>query len=147
MSSPAFSRLDIYRAAARLADRIWHHCRTWSGFECDAVGVPLVRAADRVGAAIAASIGHASADSSLGAVGEARAALKECFFRMRRAYQRGLLSGSECAQLQLAMAELEGRLLEYAGELERGPDQGGVREPEPFALASPGALAVAAGGP
>ena len=60
MARTNFEELEVYKLSERLADEIWVAVISWDRFARDTVGKQVVRAADSIGANIAAGAGRGS---------------------------------------------------------------------------------------
>ena len=60
MARTNFEGLEVYKLSERLADEIWVAVISWDRFARDTVGKQVVRAADSIGANIAAGAGRGS---------------------------------------------------------------------------------------
>lgn len=113
MATLGFEKLEVYRLAERLADRIWELVLTWSIFSRDTVGKQLVEAADSVSANIAEGSGRFHYKDNKRFVRIARASLYETHSWLRRAYRRKLLTNEQVSELKPLLDELRPRLNAY----------------------------------
>jgi len=118
-SKPNFEKLNVYRLAEDLADRIWDIVVTWDRFAQDAVGGQVVRAADSVGAYIAEGIGRGSHPDNRRFVRTARGSLYETIHFLRRAFRRNLLTKAQTDALKPLLEELPPRLNAYLNSIGR----------------------------
>lgn len=103
MSQPLFFELKVYQAAEQLADAVNGAVRRWDPYPRNTVGVPLLRALDGIGAAIAAGYARGMGRADRRAV---RAAFYEALFWLRRAAKRKFLNEPQVEQLQPAVDDL-----------------------------------------
>lgn len=109
-----------YRRATAMGERVWTLVETWTAFERDALGRPLVRAVDAVGALVGAAREPAGRARRAAA---ARGALREAEAWLAKAYRRGLIPPVAYAALQQDAVDLA-RLLRR-----RGPPLAFLRPP------------------
>ncbi|PYK97598.1 MAG: four helix bundle protein [Verrucomicrobia bacterium] len=86
----AFERLEVYRLSEQLADAIWDMALSWDRFAKSTVGRPLVKAADSIGAKIAAGQGRGADAENRRLVRAALGSLNETQHWLRRAFRRDL---------------------------------------------------------
>ncbi len=106
MARSNFENLRVYQLAEELADRIWDMVIAWEYFAKDTVGKQIVKAADSIGANIAEGDGRGSYQDNRRFVRIARGSVNETRHWLRRAYQRGLLTDEQVAQLRPILDEL-----------------------------------------
>jgi four helix bundle protein len=92
MSETSFEKLEVYRFAEQLCDRLWDIIITWNAFERDTIGKQLVRSVDSIGANIAEGSGRYSDTDNRRFIRIARGSLYETIHWLRRSYKRDLLS-------------------------------------------------------
>lgn len=114
-----FNELEVYKLAEALSDRVWAIVRRWDVFAKDTVGKQLVRAADSVGANIAEGCGRQSFRDNQRFVRIARGSLNETRYWLRRAYNRGLLTKPDVAELKLILDTFPRRLNAYLRSIGR----------------------------
>lgn len=119
MSRTNFEKLEVYKLAENLADKIWAISVNWDNFNRDTVGKQVVRSADSVGANIAEGAGRNSVTDNRRFVYMARASLYETKHWLRRAYLRKLLKPEEIEELSRTLDELAPRLNAYINSLHR----------------------------
>jgi four helix bundle protein len=95
MAFVAVEKLEIYRLAEDLADRVWNLVIKWDQFAKSTTGEQLVNSSDSVGANIAEGAGRGSPRDSCRFVRIARGSLLESRFHLRRAYLRNLIPEAE----------------------------------------------------
>lgn len=95
MAFIAVEKLEIYRLAEELADRVWNLVIRWDHFAKSTTGEQLVESSDSVGANIAEGAGRGSARDNCRFVRIARGSLLESRFHLRRAYRRNLIPEAE----------------------------------------------------
>ena len=110
MEKTNFEKLNVYRLAEDLADRIWDIAIEWPQFARDTIGKQIVRAADNIGANIAEGSGRKAFQGNRRFVRIARGSLNETQHWLRRAYRRKLLSRDQIDALRLILDELAPRL-------------------------------------
>ena len=121
MASLGFEKLEVYRLAEKLSDRVWELAREWKIFERDTVGKQLVRAADSIGANIAEGTGRYAFKDNKRFVRIARGSLYETHHWLRRAFKRGLLSDGQVEELRPLIHELRPRLNAYLKSIGQRP--------------------------
>ena len=110
MARTNFEKLNVYRLAEDLADRIWDIAVEWPQFARDTIGKQIVRAADSIGANIAEGSGRRAFQDNRRFVRIARGSLNETQHWLRRAYRRKLLSRDQIDSLRSILDELAPRL-------------------------------------
>ena len=113
MDKSNFEKLEIYKLAEKLADKIWFIVEKWQYFEKDTVGKQMVRAADSVGANIAEGNGRYSYKENQHFIRIARGSLNETRHWLRRAYTRNLLATKEIEELKPIIEDLTLKLNGY----------------------------------
>ena len=108
-----FEELDVYRLSEDLADRVWMLVRDWDQFARFAAGGQVVRSVDSIGANIAEGSGRGTYKDNCHFAKIARGSLYETRHFLRRAFQRGLLTKQQIAELQPIVQELGPRLNAY----------------------------------
>ena len=119
MARSNFEKLDVYRLAEDVSDRIWIVVEAWQHFARDTVGKQLVRSADSVGANIAEGAGRATYRENCQFIHYARGSLYETKHWLRRAYRRNLLSQKQIDDLRPMLDELAPRLNAYLRSIRR----------------------------
>ena len=112
-----FEKLEVYRLAEELADKIWQITAAWSQFAKDTVGKQIVRSADSIGANIAEGSGRGSYQDNRRFVKIARGSLYETRHWLRRAYNRELLTEEQINQIKPILDELAPRLNAYLNSI------------------------------
>ena len=112
-----FEKLEVYRLAEELADKIWQITAAWSQFAKDTVGKQIVRSADSIGANIAEGSGRGSYQDNRRFVKIARGSLYETRHWLRRAYNRKLLTEEQINQIKPILDELAPRLNAYLNSI------------------------------
>lgn len=123
MAKFALDDLRVYAMAEELADLVWELVGPWESFAKSTVGNQLVRAADSVGANIAAGYGRASPADHQRFVRTAPGSLYEVRHFLRRADKRKLLGGGQKIPLQELLKELLPALNAYLRSLGHGRDR------------------------
>ena len=128
MDKSNFEKLEIYKLAEKLADKIWFIVEKWQYFEKDTVGKQMVRAADSVGAnrratlrmfhplrnaRVAEGNGRYSYKENQHFIRIARGSLNETRHWLRRAYTRNLLATKEIEELKPIIEDLTLKLNGY----------------------------------
>jgi len=113
MSTLGFEKLDVYRLAEDLSDKIWEIVVGWPALAGETVGKQIVRSADSIGANIAEGTGRGSFMDNKRFVKMARGSLYETRHWLRRAYRRKLLSDNQIRVIKPIMDELSPRLNGY----------------------------------
>lgn len=113
MARTDFEKLNVYRLAEELADKVWGIVNRWQNFPRDTVGKQLVKSADSIGANIAEGTGRGAYQDNRRFVRIGRGSLNETKHWLRRAYRRNLLSQSETDGLKVILDELAPRLNAY----------------------------------
>jgi four helix bundle protein len=113
MARTNFERLQVYRLAEDLADKIWKVVVDWEYFPKSTLGKQLVRAADSIGANIAEGTGRGSYQDNRRFVRTARGSLNETRHWLRRAHNRHLLTGDTTARIRPLIDELAPKLNAY----------------------------------
>ena len=121
MARSNFENLRVYHLAEQLADRIWNMVTAWEYFAKDTVGKQIVRAADSIGANIAEGDGRGSYQDHRRFVRMARGSLNETRHWLRGAYQRGLLTDEQVAQLRPILDELSPKLNAFLNSIGQPP--------------------------
>jgi four helix bundle protein len=123
MAKTNYERLEVYRLAERIADRIWDIVIKWDHFAKDTVGKQIVRAADSIGANIAEGVGRGSHADNKRFVRTARGSLYETKHFLRRAFKRSLLGKPAIEALKPLIDELAPRLNAYLKSIGRFPER------------------------
>jgi len=123
-----FEKLEVYKLAERLADKIWSAVIGWNYFAKDTVGKQLVRAADSIGANIAEGTGRGSFQDNRRFVRTARASLNETKHWLRRAHVRRLLTMESTKEIKPIIEELTPRLNAYLGSIGTTAHDGGDKD-------------------
>ena len=110
MSKPNFQNLRVYCLAETLADGVRSIVYRWDFFAKDTVGKPLVSAADSVGANIAEGSTRGTYQDNRRFVRIVRGPLTEVQHRLRRAYNRNLLSDEDVQRVKSKVDEFGPRL-------------------------------------
>ena len=113
MERTNFEKLQVYKLAEDLADRIWQGVRNWDYLARDTVGRQMIRAADSIGANIAEGTGRGTLEDNRRFIRMARGSLYETQHWLRRAYKRTLLEKQQVALLKPIVAELSPKLNAY----------------------------------
>ena len=113
MSQTNFEKLDIYRLAEKLADKMWNIVVDWNHLAQDTVGKQIIRSADSIGANIAEGSGRGSDKDYLRFLKIARGSLYETKHWLRRSYKRKLLTGVQVEELRSVIEELTPKLNAY----------------------------------
>lgn len=101
-----FEKLDIYRLAEKLSDRVWDIVVEWNHLAQDTIGKQMIRAADSIGANIAEGSGRGSDKDYSRFLRIGRGSLYETKHWLRRAYQRKLLTNEQIDELKVILHEL-----------------------------------------
>ncbi|MCS6804681.1 MAG: four helix bundle protein [Acidobacteriota bacterium] len=117
MMKKSFEGLQVYQLAERLADGIWEIVIEWDDFAKDTVGKQLVRAADSIGANIAEGTGRGAYQDNRRFVTIARGSLYGTRHRLRRAYNRRLLTKEQVNNRKPVISELVPKLNAYLRSL------------------------------
>jgi four helix bundle protein len=123
MAKTNYERLEVYRLAERIADRIWDIVIKWDHFAKDTVGKQIVRAADSIGANIAEGVGRGSHADNKRFVRTARGSLYETKHFLRLAFKRSLLGKPDIEALKPLIDELAPRLNAYLKSIGRFPER------------------------
>jgi four helix bundle protein len=123
MAKTNYERLEVYRLAERIADRIWDIVIKWDHFAKDTVGKQIVRAADCIEANIAEGVGRGSHADNKRFVRTARGSLYETKHFLRRAFKRSLLGKPDIEALKPLIDELAPRLNAYLKSIGRFPER------------------------
>jgi four helix bundle protein len=113
MASASLEGLRVYQVAEQLADAIWTLVSHWQGLARDSVGLEIVRAADNIGASIAAGFGRGTYADNRRFARIARGSHMEVKHCLRRAQTRGLVSAAQMEKLQPLMRQLPVNLNAY----------------------------------
>jgi four helix bundle protein len=117
VGKPGFLSLRVYRLSEKLADALSRVAAQWPEFHRNTVGEQLVRAADGIGANLAAGHGRETYDGNRRYVLAARAALYETLHWIRRAFRRELLNETQVTNLKPLVDDLGRRLKAYLVKL------------------------------
>ena len=117
MSKPGFLALRVYRLSEKFADALGRVTAKWPEFHRNTVGEQLVRAADGIGANLAAGYGRGTYEGNRRHVLAARAALYETLHWLRRAFRRKMLAEEQIEKLKPLVDELGRRLRAYLRKL------------------------------
>ena len=119
MERTNFEKLQVYKLAEALSDRIWEVVLKWDYLAKDTVGKQMIRAADSIGANIAEGTGRGTLEDNRRFIRMARGSLYETQHWLRRAYQRSLLSQQQIALLKPIINELLPKLNAYFRSVNR----------------------------
>ena len=119
-----YGRLDVYKVAKLLADRVWDIAGGWGAYDRDTVGLELQRASDAIPRYISEGVGWGDASSNRRCVKNARSALFEVRHWMGKAGRRDLFSESEAGELKIMVDILSEKLKLYLDALESMPQRG-----------------------
>jgi four helix bundle protein len=117
VGKPGFLTLRVYRLSEKLADALGRVVVKWPEFHRGTLGAQLVRAADGVGANIAAGHGRGTYEGTRRCILAARSSLYETLHWLRRAFRRKLLTGEQVEKLKPLVDELGRRLKAYLRKL------------------------------
>jgi four helix bundle protein len=98
--------LRSLKSAEAIADNVWKRVARWGPFARDALGKPLVEAADAIGASLAEAFGQATPAGRLSHYYAARGSLYETKYWLNRAQERELLDAETVAAYAQELTEL-----------------------------------------
>ncbi len=113
MEKTNFEKLQVYKLAENLSDRIWNVVLKWDYLAKDTVGRQMIKAADSIGANIAEGAGRGTLQDNRRFIRMARGSLYETQHWLRRAFRRTLLSKHEIDLLKPVVQELSPKLNAY----------------------------------
>ncbi|MFT3744373.1 MAG: four helix bundle protein [Pyrinomonadaceae bacterium] len=113
MEKTNFERLEIYKLAEEIADRVWLIASAWDRLAQDTVGKQLIRSADSIGANIAEGSGRGSDQDYRRFLRIARGSLYETRHWLRRAFKRDLLNQVQIDELIPLLEKLTPKLNAY----------------------------------
>jgi four helix bundle protein len=118
VGTPKFLTLKVYRYSERLADALDKLVAEWDPYHRSTVGEPLIRAADAIGANIAAGHGRGSYEGNKRYIQAARTALYETLHYLRRAYKRKVLTEEQGNAVKPIVDEVGRKLKSYLRRLD-----------------------------
>lgn len=113
MEKTNFEKLEVYKLAEEIADRIWPIVSAWNHLAQDTVGKQLIRSADSIGANIAEGSGRGSDQDYRRFLRIARGSLYETRHWLRRAFKRDLLTQVHVDELTPLLEKLTPKLNAY----------------------------------
>ena len=119
MERTNFQKLQVYKLAEELADRIWDVVLKWDYLAKDTIGKQMIRSADSIGANIAEGTGRGTLEDNRRFIRMARGSLYETQHWLRRAYKRSLLSKHQITLLKPIIGELSPKLNAYFRSVNR----------------------------
>lgn len=108
-----FENLKAYQLAEEISDYVWGVVKGWRSLAVDTVGKQLIRAIDRVGADLPEGAGGSTPKDNRRFVDDARGSFYETRRRLRRAFQRKLLTTEQIEWLRCRMDQLGPMLNAY----------------------------------
>ena len=113
MEKTNFEKLQVYKLAENLSDKIWSVVIKWDYLAKDTVGKQMIKAADSIGTNIAEGTGRGTLQDNRRFIRMARGSLYETQHWLRRAFRRTLLSKHEIDLLKPIIHELSPKLNAY----------------------------------
>lgn len=111
--------LAVLRTAESISDSVWKLVVTWEEFAREAVGRPLLGAADLVGANLAQAFNCRQDEEKLDFFYSARGRLFEAKYWLNRAQARGLLQPAHVESYVFALTQLARQLNGVAAEAKK----------------------------
>lgn len=118
---PMYHRLRIYDQAGRIGDETWNLVSAWDVSAKDAVGKPLVRAADSIAANLAEGSGRGTHPELLRFARTARGSLCETQHWVLRPKQRKLLETRTAEELEASLESLLKQVNAFISKMARKP--------------------------
>jgi four helix bundle protein len=106
MASASLEGLRVYQVAEQLADDIWNMVALWPKLAQESVGLEIIRAADNIGASIAAGFGRGTYADNSRFARIARGSHMEVKHCLRRAHTRGIITTAQFERLHPLMRQL-----------------------------------------
>src|SRR3569832_1816836 len=113
MASASLDGLRDYQVSEQLSDAVWTLVSTKQPLAKETVGVEMVRAADNIGASIAAGFGRGTYADNRRFARIARGSHMEVKHCLRRAQARGIVTAAQMEKLQPLMRQLPVNLNAY----------------------------------
>src|SRR3954467_10280416 len=113
MASASLEGLRVYQVSEQLSDAVWTLVSAWQPLAKETVGVEIVRAADNIGASIAAGFGRGTYADNRRFARIACGSHMEVKHRLRLAQSRGIISTAQAEKLQPLMRQLPVSLNAY----------------------------------
>ena len=117
MSKSNYEKLEVFKVAESLSDRVWDLVNKWPPFAKNSLGSQLVRSMDSVGANIAEGMGRGTKKDHRRFIRIARGSLNESRYWLKRAYHRKLLTEEEAKELIEEARTLAPRLNAYLNSI------------------------------
>ena len=118
MGKPRFLNLKVYRLAERFADTLDKLVAEWDSYHRNTVGEQLVRAADSIGANIAAGHGRGTPEGNRRYLMAARTSLYETLHHLRRAFKRKVLTEEQANAIRPLADDVGRKLKSYLRKLD-----------------------------
>ena len=117
------NKLEIYRDAMEIAERVWNVAVEWEVFAQTTVGTQLVRAVDSVAANIAEGYGRYHYKENRKFCYYSRGSAEECQTWIEKAARRNLIERELARELYEALEILKKRLNAYIASIGSAGDQ------------------------
>jgi len=99
MASASLEGLRVYQVSEQLSDAVWNLVCSWESLAKETVGVEIVRAADNIGASIAAGFGRGTYADNRRFARIARGSLMEVKHCLRRAQVREIITAAQAERI------------------------------------------------
>lgn len=123
MFNQSFHELKVYQLSEKLANEIWQIVQGWNTFTKNTIGTELVRAADSIGANIAAGLGRGIYEDNYRLVNVAKSSLHQTQHWLKIAHKRQLLTTEQQHTLKMVINQLARELQLYSKLLSKAYNQ------------------------
>jgi four helix bundle protein len=113
MASASLEGLRVYQVSEQLSDSVWNLVSAWQPLARETVGVEIVRAADSIGASIAAGFGRGTYADNVRFARIARGSLMEVKHCLRRAQARGIMTAAQVERIHVLVRQVPVSLNAY----------------------------------
>jgi four helix bundle protein len=106
MASASLEGLRVYQVSEQLSDAVWNLVSAWQPLAKDTMGVEMVRAADNIGASIAAGFGRGTYADNRRFARIARGSLMEVKHCLRRAQARDVITPAQAERIHVIVRQV-----------------------------------------
>ncbi len=113
MASASLDGLRVYQVSGTAQTLVWNLATTWQPLAKETVGVDIIRAADNIGASIAAGFGRGTYADNRRFASIARGSLMEVKHCLRRAQARDIISAAQAERIHVLVRQVPVNLNAY----------------------------------